>query len=216
MFCDEKILAVYTSCGPKYDLDDGEDLFFDCYHDLALHITEGVRIVLETENYYLALESSGVKKHAKTLLPSEFARDTAYFEPLIDTENEATMWVDYETTLFVGERLREVEALPERFLLHFDDFELKIVPHTLGDNAFPHLDKKDHWSYNRVFGAERHLKATCPCGGSGELLMDFVGDYGVRCKQCKKSTYAYMNAQDAIRDWNAGRIQCDLSDITVE
>ena len=50
MFCDEPIIRVYLG-QDEYDSIDGADAFLDCYHDLAYHVTEGYRIVLETENH---------------------------------------------------------------------------------------------------------------------------------------------------------------------
>lgn len=44
----------------------------------------------------------------------------------------------------------------------------------------------------------------CPCGGRPELIMDFVNDYEVRCTKCHDSTWAYMDLEDAIEDWQNG------------
>lgn len=61
------------------------------------------------------------------------------------------------------------------------------------------------------------LQATVyECGGPGELLLDFVSDYVVRCQNCKKSTWTAMNAIDAIEVWNAGELHCDLQKFTIE
>ncbi len=65
-------------------------------------------------------------------------------------------------------------------------------------------------------GAERHLIRKCKCGGEVELLLDFVSYYIVRCKNCKQSTWAQMAAQDTIDEWNAGNLEYDLQDITIE
>ena len=78
------------------------------------------------------------------------------------------------------------------------------------------LLNKDPCSYNRVLGCDRHLTWKCDCRGDGEILMDFVGDYIVRCKNCKKATWANMELQSAIRDWNNGELHCVLDDITIE
>jgi len=79
------------------------------------------------------------------------------------------------------------------------------------------LHNQDHWSYNYVLGCNRHLKRKCPhCGADGEILLDFVSDFVIRCKQCNKSTYAEMEVRHAIENWNKGEVQCDLSDIVIE
>ena len=216
MFCDEPIIAAYSG-SREYDDISGANSFFDCYHDLAFHTTEGERIVLETKHYYISLGINGVTKHLKTSSIDEFAQEGEWLDPFIHTiEDGEPPWVDYESTLFVGERLHEVENKSDFYLLRFDDFNLKVVPHPLDEDDFPYLRNADHWSYNRVYGANRHLTKNCHCGGEGELLLDFVSDYVVRCKECKKSTWAQMNAKDAIEEWNDGHIQCDLSDITIE
>lgn len=102
------------------------------------------------------------------------------------------------------------------FYVQFDDFTLKLIPYENGDDITS-LHNEDHFSYNYILGCDRHLKKKCPhCGGDGEILLDFVSDYIIRCKQCKLSTWAGMNLIDAITDWNNGEIQCDLSEIVIE
>ena len=215
MFCNEKIIAAYEG-RREYDDIAGADSYFDCYHDLAYHVTEGKCIVLETEHYYISLDVHGVSKCTKTTSIKDFEKPGEWLEPFIHTFDDGSYpWVDYESTLFVGERLLQIENKPGFYLLHFDDFDLKIVPHALGERVSQWRDYSDHGAYFHVYGAERHIKNKCPCGGEGELLLDFVSDYVVRCKACKKSTWAQMNAQDAIEEWNRGQIQCDLSDIRI-
>jgi hypothetical protein len=216
IFCDEPIIAAYRG-SRKYEALDGANAFFDCYHDLAYHVTEGERIVLETEHFFISLDVHGVSKSEKTASIKEFERSGEWLDSFIHTLGDgAPPWVDYEATLFIGERLLYVESKPEYYLLRFDDFELKVVPDALHEEDFPCLQNKDHWSFNHVYGAERHLRRKCSCGGRGELLIDFVCDYVVRCKKCKKSTWAKMIAQKAIKEWNEGQIPCELSDITIE
>ena len=218
MFCDEPILAVYEGLR-EYDDIEGADAWLDCFHDLTYHVTEGYRIVLETEHHYISLDVHGVTLCDKTKSIQDFEQPGEWLNPYIhldEPEENDPPWIEYEFTLFVGERLRKVEKRADDFLLCFDDFSLKIVPHALDDDSFPSLNKKDRGSYNRVLGAERHLTRKCACGGEGELLLDFVSDFVVRCKNCKKSTWANMIALDAIEEWNSGRLECDLSEIVIE
>jgi len=214
LFCDEPIIAVYTGEREYHDLV-GANAFFDCYHELAYHVTEGHRMVLETEHYYLSLGADGILKDKKTRAINDYAHEGEWLEPCIHNDVEPP-WIDYESTLLVGERLLQVTEKDGHSLLRFDDFELKVVPHRLGDRSFPSLRNKDHWSYHHVLGAERLITRKCACGGEGTLLLDFVADYVVRCKKCKKSTWAAMNAQVAIEEWNSGQVECDLSDIKIE
>ena len=48
LFCDEPIIAGYNGCREYNDFH-GDNAWFDVYHDIAYHVTEGYRIVLETE-----------------------------------------------------------------------------------------------------------------------------------------------------------------------
>lgn len=216
IFCDEPIIAGYYG-RREYENLDGEDSFFDCYHDLAYHVTHGYRMILETENFYISISADGVLKEKKMVSIDAYEKPDECIEPFIISFDDGMLpWVEYESTLFVGERLLEVEKNDKGFALTFDDFVLKVIPHHLHDSDFPSHCNKNHWSYNHVLGSERHLKRICDCGGEGELLLDFVSDYVVGCKKCKKSTWAQMIAQNAIDEWNSGNLNCDLSEITIE
>lgn len=219
MFCDEKIINVFLGQNEYHDIQ-GANCWFDCYHDIAFHTTEGYRLILETDNYMLSLGAEGVIIQCK----NEFKPyDNEWLEETIhvlehETENgtEPETIVDFENTLLVGQRMLSVEDKGRYFDIRFEDFNLKLIPYNLCDDL-PSLRNADHWSYNYVLGFNRFLKTKCPiCGGNGEILLDFVSDYVVRCKQCKKSTYAEMEIRHAIENWNNGEVQCDLSDITIE
>lgn len=198
----------------EYDDVYSHNAFLDCYHDIAYHCTEGYRLVLDTENYAISLCKNGVVKQDKNEL---FEQDGEWLQNGIEFfEDGEAPWVHFETTLFVGERLLSVTKESEIYLLKFDDFVLKIIPHENGD-SIDGLHNQDHWSYNYVLGCDRHLKRKCPyCNGDGEILLDFVSDYIVRCKECKKSTWAGMNLIDAITDWNNGELNCMVDEITIE
>ena len=219
MFCDEKIINVYLGQNEYHDID-GANCWFDCYHDIAFHTTEGYRLILETDNHMISLGADGVTIQSK----KEFKPyDHEWLEETIhiwedETENrmEQDIIVDFENTLLVGQRLCSVKNCKGYFLLKFDDLTLKIIPYNLGDDI-PSLRNVDHWSYNYVLGFDRFLKTKCPlCGGEGEVLLDFVSDFVIRCKNCKNSTWAEMEIRHAIENWNKGEVQCDLSDITIE
>lgn len=212
MFCDETIIAVYKGTREYDDMD--TESFLDCYHELAYHVTEGERIVLETEHFYIPLDANGVSKCEKTLSIEEFEQPGEWLDNCIHhIGDDEPDWIDYEATLFIGERLLQVEKMETYYLLQFDDFELKLIPHK-DYRKVPMLDSDNH-SFFHVYGAERHINRKCECGGNGELLLDFVSDYAVRCKRCYKSTWAQMNAQDAIEEWNDGYTDCELDNITI-
>ena len=213
IFCDEIIVAAYRGTGKYDDMDDAAS-FLDCYHDLAYHVTKGERIVLETEHFYISLDSDGVSKSKKTSAIKEFERPGEWLDSFIHPIDGEPDWVDYEATLFIGERLLQVEMIETYYLLKFDNFKLKIIPH-IHSKEVPGLDN-DNSSYFYVYGAERHIIRKCGCGGEGELVLDFVSDYIVRCKKCKKSTWAQMNARDAIEEWNDGYTLCDASEIVIK
>lgn len=214
MFCDEKILKVYTGVVEDDDVY-SHNAFLDCYHDIAYHCTEGYRIVLETENYAISLSANGVIKERKEDLHENAGEWLQNGIELIEGDDEPP-WVHFETTLFVGEKLISVTEENGLYILQFDDFALKIVPHVNGD-SIEGIHKQDHFSYNYVLGCDRHLKRKCPdCGGDGEILLDFVSDYIIRCKKCKKSTWASMTLVEAIEDWNNGELNCVADDIIIE
>lgn len=211
MFCNEKIIAVYLGQNEYHDID-GANCWFDIYHDIAFHTTEGYRLLLETDSYMISLGSDGVSVTNKDeFKPIEHEWLEEYVHNLEDE-----VIVEFESTLFVGQRILTVDKNDDFSLIQFDDFSLKLYVYELG-NMDKSLRNRDHWSYNNVLGFDRFIKAKCPlCGGEGEILLDFVSDYVVRCKSCKKSTYAEMQLRHAIDHWNDGEVQCDLSDTTIE
>ena len=48
------------------------------------------------------------------------------------------------------------------------------------------------------------LTRKCTCGGSAEMLVDFVADFLVRCSVCHLSTHAYIKPEEAAAHWNSG------------
>ena len=214
MLCNEIIEEVFE-CMPEYN-DNSVNWFFDHYHDMALHLTEGYRIILKTKTYFICIGFYGVKVVSNT---ENIILDGEYMEPCIhiidDEDEDEPLWVDYESTLFVGEQLVDVKEENNCYILTFSDFKLKVIPHDNPDDI-EGLHKQNHWSYNFVYGLDRLLTRKCDCGGTGEVFLDFVSDYVVRCNKCKKSTYAEMMVVNAIDNWNRGETPCDLSDIEIE
>lgn len=48
------------------------------------------------------------------------------------------------------------------------------------------------------------LQRKCSCGNEGEMLVDFVADFFVRCKACHLHTHAYITPDAAAMHWNRG------------
>ena len=196
MFCEEEIINAYRG-QPNH----GEkgDYFFDCYFDMALHITENHRIVLETENYFISVETGGVYKIPKTGLVETIAREDEWLESFyeVDDDPEDAPWVEYEYTLFAGEKIRSVEEEKDFYRILFSDFTLTVIPYP-DDEEVPRFFPAP---FGRVLGTE-HLIKKCSCGGTGILEIDTVGDFGIRCNKCHKGTYDTPLACDAIKEWN--------------
>lgn len=213
MFCDERIINVYIGVRES-DFVYSHHAFLDCYHDIAFHCTEGYRLVLETENYAVTLSTRGVLKEAKEALQE---KDGEWLRNGIEiTDDGDPPWIHTEATFFTGERLLSVTEQNKIYLLEFDDFTLKLIPHPPNENIqYIHID--NHGVFNHVFGCDRHLHNKCPhCGSDGEILLDITNDFLVRCKNCSKSTYSQMTLADAIDEWNSGYAECDLSDIKID
>lgn len=202
MFCNEPIEKVFWG-QPNYH--DESDYFLDCYYDMAVHLCGQCRLVLETENFYLSLESAGVFKLGKDGPIDSIKKDGEWFDPCVHVDEDYNdTWTDYESTLFGGERLLSVTEIKDGYLLLFDDFEIKLFSHSSSKEfpcSHPH-------TYSRVYGTERLIKK-CSCGGTGELVIDFVNDYGIRCNKCHRGTSANQCACDAIDEWN------DVADLPV-
>lgn len=123
-FCDEPIMAVYI--GHKYETE-GSNAYFDCCNELAYHLTEGYRIILETKTFFISLGHNGVMKIVKNCSVDEFAQNGESIDTFIHHfDDNAPPCINYESTLLVGERLSDIQTYEDFYLLIFDDFNLKI------------------------------------------------------------------------------------------
>lgn len=216
MFCNEPIKKVYRGRSEVYHAEDDRcyisNSFLDCFDELAYHVETGDSLVLETDNYAIFIEADGIKLKSA---PAKPRSDEEWLDPCVETEMDIVPWIDLEQTLFEGEYLLEVKHKNGIHIIKFTDFELKVVPYSINT-----MNKGDSRSkcgtYKRILGCDRHLKRKCDCGGDGEIFLDFVDDYIVRCKSCKKSTWAAMNLICAIDDWNDGQLHCELPNIEIE
>ncbi len=217
MFCNEPIINVYA-CSSKTIR---TNAFLDCYHDnsVSLHLTKGYRFVLETEHYYISLGFDGVKLDEKRCGIKDYAGEDEGVDTFIHYDDEVPIskeevnpWIEYEHTLFVGQRLLDISKESGRCLAHFDGFTLKIVPHDHDDIEGLH----DGYDYHHVYGCERLITRKCECGGTGELVRDSISDYFVQCEKCKRSTCSECLAIDAIESWNEGSVSGNERDIVIE
>ena len=60
-------MKVYVGQNESHNIE-GADYWLDCLHDIAVHITPGYRLVLETENYMISLGADGVDLTEKVIL----------------------------------------------------------------------------------------------------------------------------------------------------
>lgn len=200
MFCEEKIICTYSGA-PNYESGFSH---FDCYYDMTLYLSSKNREIFETDHFYISVESDDVKLIEKCGSVESIQREGEWIDPHIhideDYEDDVP-WTDYEATLFTGDRVVSVEQNDKGYAIQFEGFSIQVIHHEPGE--YFHLKYiPSHHSYCRVLCTDRLLTRKCSCGGSGELFLDFVSDYGVRCQKCHKSTYANQQAYDAIDEWN--------------
>ena len=210
MYCDEVIKKVYLG-QPKYD--SKGNYFLDCYFDMAIHITPEYRLIFECDSCYFSLQTDGLHKIEKTGDVSSIEKEGEWIESFYQEEDdpEEAPWVEYEYTLFSGEKIVDIEHCGKDFIVRFADFQLKVITYSTGEEIFSFYPA----AYSNVLGSERLIKK-CSCGGTGRLDIDFVSDYGIRCDKCHKGTKASMCAIDAIEDWNDGTNLFEIGDYPVE
>ena len=204
MYCDETIKRIV------FGINDDESGVFPlvCFwtNPLKYHAIEGNRIILITDNWAISLGCNGVSKEP---IEEFHEKECEYFMDGIDDVEDDVPWVTTEATLFTGERLERVNNVDSYYSLEFTDFKLNIIPHDLQDDLLKYMQHKH--KYDRVYGMDRLLTRKCDCGGTPQMVIEFVDDFMVCCKECGKSTWANMNAIYAIEDWNDGEIGCELT-----
>lgn len=196
MYCDESIISVYIG-QPNYDRSGA--YFFDYYYDMAIHLSDSHRLILETDHYFICLQADGVFKYEKNGTVESIQCggewiDCCYKE---DEDPECAPWVEYEYTLLVGEKIITVETYGDYYSIEFSDFKINVYNYKNEDDVFGFMPAP----YTKLRGTERLIKK-CLCGGDGVLVVDFVSDYGIRCNKCHKGTSAHMCACAAIDEWN--------------
>ena len=186
---DVKLLLLHKS--------DSLNCIFRIVGNFEFHATDGVWLVLETENTLMTVGFDGVRYHKSE---EDFDKDIYEFDNLGDEEYESL-----EQTVLKGQQLPEVEKTETGFKLYFNGFSLNIILHNesdpsltsgLGDGCIP------------LAVGHHLLTRRCECGGKGEPFIDFVQDYFVRCENCHVSTCASMEFREAVKDWNNGSTPC--------
>lgn len=207
MFCNDPVIRVYEGSMFGHM---ASDSVLNCCSGIAYHCTPGCRMILETRHDLISIGASGVQRQARVPI-GQIAKPGEQIEAFGDG-SPGTTSIDYAHTLFVGQRLLSVRQCGDSgYNLHFDDFCMRVVPHDQTDDISGFCPENHMW--HRVHGCEKKITRKCSCGGEGELLLDFVSDYVVRCKSCGKSTRAELYAIRAIEDWNQGDTPCDCSGI---
>ena len=160
---------------------------------IEYRVTDGYWMVFQTENDFISIGADGVTRYETMPFMSP-----DYVISKVDSDSIESL----ETTLFVGERLIQVEKEEHRFVLRFDDFTMYLYPYT-ADCFWYEQNATDL----PIKGFERHITRKCECSGEPELMLDFVSDFYIRCGKCHKSTWAAYELRSVIDDWNANKTE---------
>ncbi|MBQ3014116.1 MAG: hypothetical protein IJN07_03635 [Clostridia bacterium] len=201
MLLDEPIKCIlelgYTS---KYH-QRWHDAYLHTFGTFEYHVTEGIWLLFETENYYTTIGHDGVQTYKK---PYTFPSAKFHYGNVSDDE-----WTDYRETLFVGQKIHSIEQNADHQSIYFDDFKLNLYIYEESD-AF-NFSTGTFGNGINIMDVGGHLLKKCKCGGKGELLIDERNDFAVRCQKCHKATYFDAILKDQIEAWNAHDIPCIIN-----
>ena len=204
MLCKERIIDVHT----LFYRDSYEKRWMNGYFQITYHMeyhaTDGYWLMFETKNKYITAGADGVNIYDKE---SGFPDEKYDQYSLVDAPFET-----YDKTVFVGKHIMKVEEKIDEdntpfFELFFETFSMRVYAYTEKEGEY-FVSRGEARTYHPVDTGENLLRAKCKCGGEGEVLLDFVSDYIVRCKKCHASTYADMCMATAINDWNKQKLPC--------
>lgn len=199
MFDSWKIIKVWEASFRDDSIKDN-NAFFGFSPIIEYRVTDGFWMVFQTEKDYISIGANGVERYETMPFTGP-----EYDLSEVDYVDEEDSIEDLETTLFVGERLVQVDKKEEKFVLTFDDFKMYLYPCAA-----------DHFWYNQnaedlpIKGFERHITRKCDCGGEPELMLDFDSDFYIRCSKCHKSTWATYELRSVIDDWNNNEIETTI------
>lgn len=197
VFCDEKIIKVYLQKF-KYDYP-GANCYFNYYNDIVFYTTDEYKIVLETENYMISMGINGVFKCIKEDFTLEYINSEVLENDSYELPGDDECYIGFQTELFTGERLINVNKSDDVFLITFDDFTMKVMPfHYKKSN----VKISGFLEFSRVAGCDRYIQRKCDCGGNAVILYNPFKNYIVRCKKCHKSTVGFDCVQEATNSWN--------------
>ena len=194
MFCNEPIICVYERRYYGGKEQSRHTAILRLTGNFEYHTTEGYWLVLQTDNFVISMGYDGVKKYHSM---DEFCTEDE-LDPLFDIDG----WITTEETLFVGERICSVDKIENGWVVTFDHFRLHLY-------GYHESNARDIDQYSNA--TNRHiplsvgthlLKRKCTCGREGEIYLDFVGDYFVRCNNCHASTWSEMCLIYAVDEWN--------------
>ena len=205
MFCDEPIKRVYQRQDWENKEGRWQDAFLEEAFNLEYHATDGHWLIFETENNVISIGFDGVKLW-KTL--EEAAPNPEELQDLSDTED----WEYTEHTLFVGERICDVQRFEKYWNIQFDHFSMRLYPYDNTKQTGFCLGGRGiaGFVYKPMAVGKHLISRKCSCGADAEIIIHFTGDYLVRCEKCHKSTWAGMCLIDAIEEWEAGETPIQL------
>ena len=144
IFCDEPIRVGYNG----YRNGKGTvstQAWLGPFQDVTYHVTEGYRIVLETEHFFISLSHNGVTKTEKNgsiaKLEQTGERLVSFLRELGDEGVDGLSWKGFEFHLFFGQKVLDVQRVDDGYVIAFTDFKMKLVPHELPDDDLPMLEK---------------------------------------------------------------------------
>ena len=189
MFCEEMINKVYTIEKYESQYEHNKNAFLSFSPELEWHVTEGYWLGFETDNHFLLAGYDGVKiLDSKEDLPAD--------EYDVYSDDDFFGYESTETTIFKGERILDVAEAKNKYIIHLDHFDMTIFVY------HDYFDCSCGENVNiQIKAAEHCVKRKCSCGGTAEVVLDFVSDFGVRCKKCHLSTYHTYVLQSVIDDW---------------
>ena len=144
VFCDEPIRVCYNGYR-NHKGTVSTQTWLGPFQDVAYHVTEGYRIVLETEPFYISLSYHGVTKTEKKGWIVELEQSgeelVSFVSELADEGVDGLSWKGFEFYLFFGQRALDVQRVDDGYVITFSDFKMKLVPHELPDDDLPRLEE---------------------------------------------------------------------------
>ena len=103
MFCNDPVIRVYEGSMFGHM---ASDSVLNCCSGIAYHCTPGCRMILETQHELISIGASGVQRQTHVPI-GQIAKSGEQIEAFGDG-SPGTTGIDYEHTLFVGQRLLSV------------------------------------------------------------------------------------------------------------